>query len=54
MIGYVKNYVNKNFGKIYSKIRRIIVFHECYAFSDNVKSILKPYDLLFFDDCVYS
>ena len=54
MIGYVKNYVNKNFEKIYSKIRRIIVFHECYAFSDNVKSILKPYDLLFFDDCVYS
>ena len=54
MIGFAKSCDNKDFGKIYSKIKRIIVFHECYAFSDSVKYILKSYDLLFFDDCVYS
>lgn len=54
MIGSVKNCNNKDFKIIYSIVKRIIVFHECFTFNDAIKRILKPYDLLFFDDCVYS
>ena len=40
-------------GSVQTKKRRI-VFHECYMFDESILDILRPNDLLFFDDCLYS
>jgi hypothetical protein len=41
------------FFNIYMQKRRMVVIHHTHLIS-NIMSLINDYDLLFFDDCLYS
>lgn len=43
-----------DFGILVKDSKRFIVIHHCHEIFDKILPVLQPYDMVFFDDCLYS